>query len=67
MPTVLRIGPYRFHFSSDERNEPPHIHVRTEDNECEFWLEPIILAKNRGIPARRLNEIAKLIFKINNS
>ncbi|MCI0750676.1 MAG: DUF4160 domain-containing protein [Flammeovirgaceae bacterium] len=29
MPTVLRIGPFRFHFYSDERNEPPHIHVET--------------------------------------
>lgn len=63
MPTVLRIGPYRFHFYSDERNEPPHIHVRTGDSECKFWLDPIILARNRGIPAHRLNEIARLVFQ----
>jgi len=25
MPTVRRIGPYRFHFYSREFNEPPHI------------------------------------------
>ncbi|HBB93559.1 MAG TPA: hypothetical protein DC042_18005 [Bacteroidales bacterium] len=31
MPTVLRIGAYRFHFYSDEFNEPPHIHVETAD------------------------------------
>ena len=62
MPTVLQIGPYRFHFYSDEGIEPAHIHVRTGDGECKFWLDPIILAKNRGIPAHRLNEIAKLVF-----
>ncbi|WP_414707529.1 DUF4160 domain-containing protein [Rhodoferax sp. UBA5149] len=27
MPTVLRISGFRFHFYSDERMEPPHIHV----------------------------------------
>ena len=63
MPTVLRIGPYRFHFYSDERHEPPHVHVRSADGECKFWLDSVILAKNRGIPAHRLNEIAKLVFQ----
>ncbi len=43
MPTVLRIGPYRFHFYSDEGNEPPHIHVATPDGECKFWLDPFDL------------------------
>jgi len=27
MPTILRIGPYRFYFYSNEKGEPPHIHV----------------------------------------
>ncbi len=27
MPTVMRIGPFRFYFYSHEPNEPPHIHV----------------------------------------
>ncbi|WP_159294951.1 DUF4160 domain-containing protein [Microcystis aeruginosa] len=50
MPTVIRIGHFRFHFYSDEGSEPPHIHVRSPDGECKFWLEPIIiLASNRGI------------------
>ena len=31
MPTVLRIGPFRFHFYSDEGNEPPHIHVASPE------------------------------------
>lgn len=40
MPTVLRIGRYRFHFYRDQRSEPPPIHVR------KFWQEPAIL-RNR--------------------
>nr|WP_242060339.1 DUF4160 domain-containing protein [Aerosakkonema funiforme] len=29
MPTVLRIGAYRFYFYSHEPNEPPHVHYRS--------------------------------------
>lgn len=63
MLTVLRIGPYRFHFYSDERNEPPHIHVATTDGECKFWLEPVQLARNKGLPPHMLREIERLIFE----
>lgn len=63
MPTVLRVGPYRFHFYSDERGEPAHIHVRTSDGECKFWLEPIALAKNLGLAAHVLRTIEALVFE----
>lgn len=63
MPTVLRIGPYRFHFYSDESREPAHIHVRSGDGECKFWLEPVRLASNRGVPAPRLREIERLVLQ----
>ena len=65
MPTVLRIGSYRFHFYSDEQKEPPHIHVETSEGECKFWLEPIRLAGNKGVPTHALREIEKLIFANN--
>jgi hypothetical protein len=63
MPTVLRIGSFRFHFYSDERNEPPHIHVATPDGECKFWLEPIGLARNKGVSARVVRQIERLVFQ----
>lgn len=62
-PTVLRIGSYRFHFYSDEKNEPPHIHIETTDGECKFWLNPIQLAKNRGVQPREVRKLEKLVFK----
>jgi len=63
MPTVLRIGGFRFHFYTDEGNEPPHIHVRTPDGDCKFWLEPsIMLASNRGVRPYDLRKIEGLIF-----
>jgi hypothetical protein len=64
MPTVLRIGAFRFHFYSDEGKEPAHIHIRTPQGECKFWLEPaIILAYNRGIPRHDLRKIERLVFE----
>ena len=63
MPTVLRIGSFRFHFYSDERSEPPHIHVATPDGECKFWLDPIRLAMNKGVAPHIVRKIERLVFK----
>lgn len=63
MPTVLRVGRFRFHFYSDERNEPPHIHVRDPDGECKFWLEPIALAKSRGLAPHVVRQIERLVYE----
>ncbi len=63
MPTVLKIGSFRLHFYSDEANEPPHIHVASTDGECKFWLEPVRLARNKGIPPHVVRDIEKLVFK----
>jgi len=63
MPTVLRIGSFRFHFYSDERNEPPHIHVKTPDGECKFWLDPIRLARNKNVSPKVIRDIEKLVFE----
>jgi hypothetical protein len=63
MPTVLRVRRFRFHFYSDERNEPPHIHVRASEGECKFWLDPIALAKNRGFAPHVLREIERIIYE----
>jgi len=61
MPTVLRIGPYRFHFYSRESNEPPHIHVAREDFEVKFWLRPVSVAANYGFSAAEVNNIRNLV------
>jgi len=61
MPTVLRIGPYRFHFYSRESNEPPHIHVAREDFEVKFWLRPISVAFNYGFAPSEVNRIRSLV------
>jgi len=61
MPTVLRIGPYRFHFYSRESNEPPHIHIARGDLEVKFWLRPISVAFNYGFPPYEVNSVRRLV------
>ena len=61
MPTVLRIGPYRFFFVSLDRGEPPHIHVRRENKVAKFWLDPIALQRAGGYSRSELNTIASML------
>lgn len=63
MPTVLRIRSFRFHFYSDEMNEPAYIHVSTRDGECKFWLDPVRLSRNKGLAPQTVREIEKLVFE----
>ena len=57
MPTVLRVGGFRFHFYSNEGVEPPHVHVDAGDGECKFWLDPVALAANHGLTAAVVRKI----------
>ena len=62
MPTVLRIGPYRFYFYSHEPNEPPHVHVDRDAASAKFWLEPVSLARNLGFGARELRRLQFIVM-----
>jgi hypothetical protein len=61
MPTVLRIGPYRFFFYSSDGGEPQHIHVERDDCEAKFWLDPVRLEWSHGFPNHELNEATELV------
>ncbi len=61
MPTVLRIGRYRFFFFSNEGQEPPHIHVKAGSDEAKFWLDPVSLAANHGFRGHELRGIWDLV------
>lgn len=61
MPTILRIGRYQFKFFSNEREEPPHIHVKADEQEAKFWLDPPGLVSNYGFNSHELTELRKLI------
>jgi hypothetical protein len=61
MPTVLRIGRYRFFFFSNEGQEPPHIHVKAGSEEAKFWLLPVELEVSYGFKQRELTTIQDLV------
>jgi Domain of unknown function (DUF4160) len=61
MPTILRIGPYRFFFYASDRNEPAHIHVERDDNVTKFWLDPVRLQSSGGFSRVEINKIAALV------
>ena len=63
MPTILRVGSYRFYFFSNEGKEPSHIHVKAGRHLAKFWLSPIEIASNYGFKAHELNKIEKIIEK----
>ena len=62
MPTVLRIGPYRFYFYSHEPNEPPHVHVDHDSLSAKFWLNPVSLARNIGYSPKELNRLETMVL-----
>jgi hypothetical protein len=61
MPTVLRVGRYRFFFFSNESEEPPHIHVKAGSDEAKFWLEPVGLVVNYGFNVSELTKVERLV------
>ena len=62
MPTVLRSGPYRVFFGSQDRNEPPHVHVDRDRQSAKFWLAPVVLARNIGFSEVELRRIHELVL-----
>jgi hypothetical protein len=63
LPTVLRIGPYRFFFFSNEGDEPAHIHVQRDRALAKFWLEPVSLAQSSYFPAHELGTVQSLVVE----
>lgn len=63
MPTILRIGAYRFYFYSHEPNEPPHIHIDRDNLSAKFWLQSVSLAQNIGFPAKELRKLQSMVIE----
>ena len=61
MPTVLRVGGHRFFFYSEERQEPPHIHVKAAENYAKFWLNPVEVAESRGYNRIELRRVQRIV------
>lgn len=61
MPTVLRVGPYRFFFYAGDGSEPPHVHVERDDCVAKFWLSPVRLQESGGFNRKDISTIQDLV------
>ena len=63
MPTVLRVEGFRFYFFSNERGEPPHVHVNKGDAMAKLWLQPVKMAHSFGFNSGELRRIREIVFE----
>lgn len=61
MPTVMRIGPYRFFFYASDREEPKHVHVERDAALAKFWLAPVRLQHSLGFGRSELVKLESLV------
>lgn len=61
MPTILKKFGYRFHFYSNEGNEPPHIHVTGKGGEMKVWLVRMVVEFSYGFSPAEQRKIMKLV------
>ena len=62
MPVVLRHGPYRVFFYSDEGEPREPAHVRHGDAEAKIWLRPQLgVAYDLGFNAPALREVLRWV------
>lgn len=66
MPTVMRVGPYRFFFYASDRPEPPHIHVERDASRAKFWLDPVRLERSGGLRDAELTRVSTLVIEHQN-
>ncbi|MBU2602441.1 MAG: DUF4160 domain-containing protein [Actinobacteria bacterium] len=63
MPTVLRTGPYRFFFFSNEGTEPPHVHVESSGGYAKLWLDVAELVEVIGYGASDIRRIRLTVIE----
>jgi hypothetical protein len=65
MPTLLRVGPYRFFMVMFDCLERPHIHARGGSiGEAKLWLVPSVsVATTWGYTARELARIRVIVAR----
>lgn len=61
MPTVARVGPYRFFFYACDRDEPRHIHIERDEKVAKFWLDPVRLQNSGGFSRMELRRIRVVV------
>ena len=56
-----RIGPYRLFFTTNDLDEPAHIHIERDGLVAKFWLSPIRLSKSARFAAHELARMERIV------
>ena len=63
MPTVLRIGSYRFFFYAGDYGEPIHVHVETGSKLAKIWVGPVRLQNSGGFNRSEIRQVLSIVEK----
>lgn len=63
MPTVLRIGSYRFFFYAGDYGEPIHVHVETGNKLAKIWVDPVRLQNSGGFNRSEIRQVLSIVEK----
>lgn len=63
MPRLLLVEGFRFSFYANERQEPPHVHVRKGGSVAKLWLQPARVAYSHGFSPPELRRVRELTFE----
>lgn len=61
MPTILRVGGFRFYFYSYEPNEPAHVHIDKGNATAKIWLHDLSVARSVGFASHELRILQRLV------
>ncbi len=55
------IGSYRFFFTTNDRDEAPHVHIERDGRVAKFWLKPVRVAKPDRFSGPELRRMERLV------
>lgn len=61
LPTILRINGFRIGFYQADLVEPCHVHVRRQQGEAKYWMNPIERADSKGFRPHELGAIERIL------
>jgi len=61
MPSVLRMGPFRFFFFAGDRDEPMHVHGERDKALAKYWLSPVRMHHSTGFSRAELAKVEALV------
>ncbi|WP_439234020.1 DUF4160 domain-containing protein [Klebsiella quasipneumoniae] len=61
MPTILRVGGFRFYFYSHEPNEPAHVHIDKGNATAKIWLHDVSIARSVSFASHELRILQRLV------